>query len=64
MALLACNNPQTTGLVLSRNITKLVVACVLHKRKIDAAGLLMALSMGKEKGGANRSVAQSHTMPT
>ena len=45
MALRACNNPQITGPVLSREITKLVivhaeaeVGRLLQKRKADAAG--------------------------
>ena len=54
MALPACNNPQITGPVLSREITKLVaarakvaVANILQKRNANAAGLLVALSTGQ-----------------
>ena len=57
MAIWAYNNPQITGPVLSREITKLVaelakavVACILQKQKVDAAGLLVVLSTGEEEG--------------
>ena len=72
MALRACNNPQITGPMLSRKITKLVAARakavvvnILQKRNADAAGLLVALSTGEGEvgGGANGSVEQSPTTP-
>ena len=61
--LLLVNNLQITGPGLSHEIIKRVaarakatVACILQKQKVDAAGLLMALSTGKGRGGVNGSV--------
>ena len=73
MALCAGNNPQITGPVLSRKITKLVaehakanVAHILQKRKTDYAVVgLVALSAGKGKErGASGSVAYSLMTPS
>jgi len=56
MALRACNNPQITGPVLSREITKLVISHaeaevgrLLQKRKADAVGEL--ISFARDDGG-------------
>ena len=55
MALRACNNPQITGPVLSREITKLVISHaeaevgrLLQKRKADAVGELISFARGDE----------------
>ena len=62
MAIRACNNPRITSSILSREITKLVaenakaaVTNILQKRKADAAGSLVTLSMGEGEGGGSSS---------
>ena len=56
MSLRACNNPQITGPVLSREITKLMAARakavggnILQKRNADAACSLVALSTSRDE---------------
>ena len=69
MALRACNNPQITGPVLSREITKLVISHaeaevgrLLQKRKADAVGELISFARGDggigEAGGGGASKRQ------
>ena len=69
MSIRACKNPQITGPVLSREITKLVTECakadvaLFKKQKADADGSLVAFSTGqggREENGNAATLSRWH----